>query len=158
MKFYPSDWRSDPALRLCGLAARGLWIELLCIMHEADPRGFLLVNGSPLNERQVASLIGAPVKELAALLGELESAGVLSRNGAGVIFSRRIVRDAEKAATDKANGKLGGNPKLKGRVNPPDNRSLNGVDKAQKPDARVEPSQEGEISRTVVGLVQGGRQ
>lgn len=158
LKFYPSDWRSDPALRLCGLAARGLWIELLCIMHEADPRGYLLVNAAPLTERQIASLIGATPKEVAALISELEAAGVLSKTSSGVIFSRRIVRDAEKAAQDKANGRLGGNPKLKGGVNPPDNRNDNGGLKAQKPEARQDPSQEGEIGRTVLGSVQGGRQ
>jgi hypothetical protein len=46
MKFYPSDWRSDPMLRLCSLAARGLWMEMMCLMHEAEPYGSLLVNGT----------------------------------------------------------------------------------------------------------------
>jgi len=45
MKFYPADWRSDPMLRLCSLAARGLWAEMICLMHEAEPYGSLLVNG-----------------------------------------------------------------------------------------------------------------
>ena len=44
-KFYPSDWRADPALRMCSIAARGLWMEMLCVMHEATPRGSLLING-----------------------------------------------------------------------------------------------------------------
>lgn len=153
LKFYPSDWRSDPALRLCGLAARGLWIELLCIMHEAEPRGYLLVNSAPLSERQVAALIGSTVKEVTGLIAELDEAGVLSRTESGIIFSRRIVRDSEKAERDKANGGKGGNPNLRGRVNggvnphtpvggvkPP----VNGGDKAQKPEARsqTEPSHE----------------
>jgi len=47
LKFFPSDWRADPALRMCSLAARGLWIEMLCLMHEARPHGSLLVNGKP---------------------------------------------------------------------------------------------------------------
>lgn len=159
MKFYPADWRSDPALRLCGLQARGLWIELLCLMHEAEPRGYLLVNGSPLTERQIAALIGASVKEVAPLLAELDEAGVLSRTDAGVILSRRIVRDTERAERDKANGKRGGNPRLNGGVNPRHIPSVNGGDKAQKLEARsqTEPSQEGEVGRTVVGVVQGGR-
>lgn len=142
LKFYPSDWRSDPALRLSGLSARGLWTELLCIMHEAEPRGYLVVGGASLSNTQIASLIGAPPKEVACLLAELKRNGVLSETDDGVIYSRRMVRDTEKAARDKANGKTGGNPRLNGRdkggVNPPDNGGL----KAQKLEAREEPSQD----------------
>jgi hypothetical protein len=59
MKFYPADWRADPALRMCSLAARGLWMEILSIMHEADPRGSLLINGNTIGAKQLASLCGA---------------------------------------------------------------------------------------------------
>ncbi len=135
MKFYPSDWRADPALRMCSVGARGLWMEMLCVMHEAEPRGSLLVNGRAVSDRQLAGLSGCSIDELAGLLQELEEAGVFSRTDDGVIFSRRMRRDDEKAERDKANGRTGGNPSLKKEkagVNPPDN----GVDKAQKPEAR----------------------
>ncbi len=127
LKFYPTDWRADPALRMCSLAARGLWMEMLCIMHEAEPYGSLRVNGRPVTERQLSALAGGEVGDL---LCELEDAGVFSRDDDGTVYSRRMQRDAEKAARDKANGKGGGNPSLKRGVNPPD--------KAQKPEARVQ--------------------
>jgi hypothetical protein len=120
MKFYPSDWRADPALRVCSIGARGLWMEMLCLMHEATPRGFLVVNGKPVSDKQLAGLAGAAPKETARYVAELEDAGVFSRDGHGTIYSRRIRRDDEKAARDKANGRGGGNPVLTG-VNPPDN-------------------------------------
>jgi hypothetical protein len=132
MKFYPADWRSDAMLRLCSIAARGLWTEMMCLMHEADPYGSLLVNGKRIDKRQLAGLAGISEKDCSALLIELEGNGVFSRDDDGTIYSRRMRRDFEKAAKDKANGKGGGNPRLKGGVNPPDN----GVDKAQKPEAR----------------------
>lgn len=133
MKFYPSDWRSDPTLRACSIAARGVWMELLCVMHEASPRGWLLLpNGSAMTERQIATLVGASVEEVTECLIELEQAGVFSRDGSGVIFSRRMHRDEEKAALAAHNGAKGGNPTLKGGVNPSDN----GGDKAQIPDTR----------------------
>jgi hypothetical protein len=138
LKFYPTDWRADPALRMCSLGARGLWMEILCIMHGADPRGFLLVNGVAVSDRQLAGLAGCSPKEAAAFLAELESAGVFSRTESGVIFSRRMRRDDEKAARDKANGRCGGNPDLIRGVNPPDNPSHNGEDKAQKLEARIQ--------------------
>ena len=128
MKFFPADWRADPALRMCSLAARGLWMEMLSIMHEADPRGSLLVNSAPIAAKQLANLCGATPRETIALLTELETAGVFSRAEDGTIFSRRMKRDDEKAARDKANGKAGGNPSLNAGVNPPD--------KAQSPEAR----------------------
>lgn len=135
LKFYPSDWRSDPALRMCSLPARGLWMEMLCLMHEATERGSLLVNGNPVSDKQLAALAGVSLRETVSCLAELEAAGVFSRDN-GIIYSRRMRRDTERAERDKANGKGGGNPSLKGGVNPPDN----GGDKAQKLDTRSQRS------------------
>lgn len=130
LKFYPSDWRSDPALRMCSIGARGLWMEMLCVMHEND--GALSINGRALTTRQLANLAGCAVEEVDSLLSELEEAGVFSRRDDYTIYSRRMIRDAEKAETDKANGRKGGNPKIKPGVNPTDNGEV----KAQKPEAR----------------------
>lgn len=142
MKFYPSDWRADPALRMCSLGARGLWAEVICIMHEAEPYGFLLINGAPVTDKQLASLAGTSPREVAKYMEELERGGVFSRDTSGVIYSRRMVRDKERADKDRANGGKGGNPYLKDGVNPP----VNGEDKAQKPEARHQGQQEKEKS------------
>ena len=112
MKFYPSDWRADPALRMCGLAARGLWMEMLALMHEATPRGSLIVNGKPVTSPMLASLTGATISEVETLTAQLEENGVFSRKKNGVIFSRRIERDENKARKNRENGKMGGNPTL----------------------------------------------
>jgi hypothetical protein len=138
-KFYPSDWRADQALRICSAAARGLWIECMCLMHEAKPYGHLLVNGRAVSEAQLANLTGIPQSELMALLMELESAGVFSRDGAGVIYSRRMARDARRAADGKMFGKRGGNPALvdKGADTGRDNGEVKGVGspRVQNPDS-----------------------
>lgn len=97
LKFFPADWRGDPALRMCSLAARGLWADMLCIMHEAKPRGSLLINGHKVNAKQLAQLCGASAIEVAKLLGELFLAGVYSREEDGTIFSRRMRREAAKS-------------------------------------------------------------
>ncbi|WP_245506237.1 hypothetical protein [Rhizobium ruizarguesonis] len=141
LKFFPSDWRADPSLRMCSIAARGLWIEMLCVMHEATPRGTLRVNGKPVSDKQMAILAGC--SNITGLLQELEEAGVFSREPDGTIFSRRMMRDVEKAEQDKANGRKGGNPTLKAGVNP----QLNGDDKAQKPEARSQSSLRSEDAR-----------
>jgi hypothetical protein len=142
MKFYPSAWRSDPALRMCSIMARGVWIEMICIMHEAVPRGSLLINGKAPNDRQIAGNCGCSTKEVSAAIAELEEAGVLSRDEQGVIFSRRMKRDEEKLERDKANGATGGNPKLKGVENPKPNPRVNpraeqGVNPPDKAHARA---------------------
>lgn len=143
LKFYPSDWRADPALRMCSLAARGLWMEMLCLMHEAVPRGSLLINGQPVNEKQLAALCGVSLRDVVTCLAQLGTAGVFSREDNGTIYSRRMRRDQEKAERDKANGKAGGNPTLKAGVNPPD--------KAQILDARSQKESEEAASAAPTG-------
>lgn len=111
-KFFPTDWRNDPALNMCSLAARGLWIEMLALMHQATPYGHLLVNGQSPTEAQLAVLVGDSSGQLSSLLGELEAAGIFSRTRAGVIYSRKMTRMAKKAAECRKSGSAGGNPKL----------------------------------------------
>lgn len=112
-KFYWSDWQSDPALRLCSYAARGLWMDLLCIAAAHDPIGYVAVAGRALDETSIARLTGGQESEVRALLGELDRAGVFSRDRQGRIYSRRMVKDARKAATARNQGKEGGNPTIR---------------------------------------------
>jgi len=148
MKFYPADWQADEGLGQCSLAARGLWIELIAMMHKSSPFGHLLIAGKVPTPAQVAVQVKSDVKTVTKALGELEQWGVFSRTEEGVIFSRRMIADEKKEQTDRANGKGGGNPNLTKKqqmgVNPPDNGEVgnkdnppdNGVDKAQKLEAR----------------------
>jgi len=112
-KFTPQDWRGDAGLRIVSLAARGLWIEMLCVMHEADPYGHLIgKTGKALTVDDLASVVGKPVEVVAACLSELEEQGVFSRTKAQVIVSRRMIRDHNRARKMRENGKMGGNPSL----------------------------------------------
>jgi hypothetical protein len=63
---------------------------------------------------------------------------VFSRTREGVIYSRRMTRDAKKSAIARKNGKNGGNPTLcNGRGNSDsDNQILTNPVKPQKPEAR----------------------
>lgn len=142
MKFYPQDWRADEKLRMCSLAARGLWLEMLALMHRSEKYGQLLIGGIVPTHAQIAIQVGASEIEVSDMIGQLESAGVFSRAAGGAIYSRRMNRDEKKAKTARKNGKSGGNPTLKKQTeNPP---SVKGEDKAsdkgglntQKPEAR----------------------
>lgn len=112
-KFFWSDWQSDPALKLCSLAAQGLWMRMLCVAASHDPIGYVAVAGKGLDETSLARLTGCQESEVVSLLGELADHGVFSRDRHGRIYSRRMIRDAKKAATARKNGKDGGNPSLR---------------------------------------------
>lgn len=136
-KFFWQDWESDPAVRLCSFAAQGFWMRLLCIASQHDPIGYVAVAGKGLDETALARLTGCQESEVASLLGELERNGVFSRDRQGRIYSRRMIRDARKAATARNNGKKGGNPTLSNQTENSrwDNGQDNTVDKPHKPRA-----------------------
>jgi DNA-binding transcriptional regulator YhcF (GntR family) len=107
MKFYPQDWRADERLRNCSLAARGLWLELIALMHRSERYGYLLINGKAPSDRALAIQAGAAIDEVKEALAELEAEGVFSRDLDGLIFSRRMVRDEEKHRKASNFGKRG---------------------------------------------------
>lgn len=142
IKFYPSDWLSEETLRLVPLAARGLWIDLLCLMAKSERRGYLTLKGGDKGGvnpgvvfsvnptlAQIALLVGSTEAEIGPLIEALKQAGTCSVEAeTGILFCRRMVRDTESYHQAVAHGSMGGNPRLrkrvvKGRVNPPVNLS-----------------------------------
>ena len=114
-QFYPADWMSDPALRSVSYEARGLWADMLCLMHKSDRRGYLQLNGRPVSPEEIARMTGGAADQVARLLQELVSAGVPSATEDGVIFNRRMVLDEQKRKLCSEAGKAGGgNPSFKG--------------------------------------------
>ncbi len=134
IKFYPRDWRGDQALRVVSLAARGLWMEMLCVMHEASPYGHLLIGAKPMTDDALARTVGARTEEVQALLVELHDAGVFDRSRNGVILSRRMIAD-QKRSEDGRKAKLEAIEKAKG--NPPPTRGPSRGPTTQKPEARA---------------------
>lgn len=125
-QFYPADWRKDAALQSCSLAARGLWHEMMCLMHECEPYGHMSINGKPMKAEQVARLVGISDKDYAKLLAELQEAGVPSVSDDGCIYSRRMVKDEHLRNVRAEAGKKGGNPSLVGsKVDGKVNQNLN---------------------------------
>jgi hypothetical protein len=108
--FFTGDWMKDPELRFCSLFARGLLVDLLCILFEANEQGFASnPDGSPRTDEQIVDAVsGGGRQEKLAALAELEKSGVLSRDSRGVLFSRRLARLSEVSAARKQNGSKGG--------------------------------------------------
>ncbi|UEP23129.1 hypothetical protein LL999_23065 [Burkholderia ambifaria] len=122
-QFYPGDWLNDAALRMVSVGARGLWIDMMCIMHQGSEYGYLKVNGKVILPPNLARMTGSTLEETEGFLGELESSGVFSKDESGCIFSRRMIRDEKVREARAAGGVKGGNPALMGKkkVNHQDN-------------------------------------
>lgn len=112
IKFFTRDWLNEPRLRLCSPAARGLWIDLICLMAGSEKHGYLVHNGRPFTDSELSILISVDKDTVKGLLNELKSQGVCSVDDKGCIFSRRLVADESKRAKASESGKRGGNPAL----------------------------------------------
>jgi hypothetical protein len=112
-QFYPQDWLSDEALSACSMAAQGLWIRMLCLMHKSERRGFLMVGGKPPTEKQLSRMLYSSQNWIQKWIMELTLTGVLSVDKTtGCIYSRRMVKDEHIRCVRAKAGKLGGNPLL----------------------------------------------
>lgn len=98
--FYPGDWIKDPSLRRCSKAAKGVWIDMLCLMFECPVRG-VLAGDSAWSDREIAEAIGGDTGTNLECIAELLGKAVARRNSAGAIFSPRMVRDEETRQATK---------------------------------------------------------
>lgn len=67
-QFYPGDWSANPNLKRCTFAERGIWLEVICLLHDQPEYGVLRW---PLKE--IAQAVGCKPADLLAL----ERKGVL---------------------------------------------------------------------------------
>lgn len=118
-QFYWADWLRDPAVRASSIDARGLWMDMLALMHEGEPYGHLTVGGAAVTDAQLARMVGETPARTKKLREELERHRVFSRTAAGTIFSRRMVRDEWLRDARAESGKLGGHRSLGAEHNVP---------------------------------------
>lgn len=118
LQFYPGDWRKDVGVQSLTYHDRGIWFEMLMLMHESEPRGRLVLNGKPMQRSALARILGVDQSTLDSALKAILDAGVAGEDE-GVIINRRMVRDEENRQIQKEAGKLGGNPKLCENYNKP---------------------------------------
>lgn len=120
-QFYPADWQSNPNLKRCTHAEKGIWIDILCLMADGDQYGVLKW---PLEE--IATAIGVPMEALSGLVkkGVMKGSDAYCeavtytprsgrRNGETVVimqdqdgplwYSSRMVIDEYKAAVREKN-------------------------------------------------------
>lgn len=112
-QFYPGDWMKDLGVRALSFHDRGVWLEMLCLMHESEQRGKLLLNGNPIDEGMLARILGLDKQILTTTLTNLLTTRVASRDEeTGAIMCRRMVRDEDIRKVRAEAGHKGGNPVL----------------------------------------------
>lgn len=111
--FYPVDWMSDSRLRLCSAGARGLWVDILCLMHLSNERGYLLVDDTVLDEEMLQKRLGYDAKEFNDCFMELRRYNIIKKDEKNRYFSKTMVNSQKISEKRSMSGKLGGNPNLK---------------------------------------------
>lgn len=61
-QFYPGDWQSNSNLRRCSHAEKGVWLDVMCLMHDQPEYGVLR-----WTLKEIAQAIGCTVANLKAL-------------------------------------------------------------------------------------------
>ena len=95
-QWYWDDWFSEFSLRLCSLAARGLWIDMLGIMFKAEIRGTLTVNGRQIDSKELAKICNVSEQIINKCIDELEGREVFSRLPDRTIINRRMFNESER--------------------------------------------------------------
>jgi hypothetical protein len=122
--FYVDDWLSDPNLKMCSMEARGMWIDLLCLMWRAPERGTLTYMDAEANVKQmttkhIAKLVGEDTATIARCIKELDYNGVFSKSSGTKIYSRRMVRDAHISEVRAEAGRKGGSKQTGSKTEAP---------------------------------------
>lgn len=109
--FFPKDWLSSKEIRISSLAARGLWIEILCLMFFEKKRGSLSLpakyktdtkcytKGDTKNyTKYLSELTGKKEEEIRPLLEELQINEVFSYKD-DLMICRRMYYENELSLT-----------------------------------------------------------
>jgi hypothetical protein len=117
MQWYPGDWRKDIAVQSLSFHDRGVWFEMLMIMHDSEQRGKLMLNGRAMADEQIARAVGLDNQTFNQTLTTLLGSGVAERDTeTGAIANRRMVRDEHIRQIRTEAGSKGGNPVLLNQV------------------------------------------
>lgn len=108
LKFFPADWLSNLKLRKCSPAARGVWIDCICLMSQCEPFGHLVEeDGSPMTAAEFGRVTATDPTIAESAFRELLARGVAKLDPAGRLYSSRMVRDFARSQTNSRAGKLG---------------------------------------------------
>ncbi len=120
IQFYVGDWRKDLAIQSISYHHRGIWFELLMLMHCSEQRGRLVLAGKPMSNASLARLLGLSEQESLSAVEVLLNQGVASRDQNGAVVCRRMVREEEIREKRREAGSIGGSKAQANREQTPD--------------------------------------
>ena len=98
-KWFPTDWLSDASLTMCSAATRGVWMDALCAMMQADTCSLYGTID------QLARVARTTNEVLEAALNELRDTNAASveidSNGSVTLLSRRLEREGMSRETNR---------------------------------------------------------
>lgn len=114
-KWYPTNWASEPGLRLCDAATRGIWFEAVNTMMLLETHS---VSGTL---DQLACLCICKIGEISIAVEQLKRfnvAEVVEQSGNIILSSRRRKRDCKTSEARRLAGKLSGISRTKHEHHP----------------------------------------
>lgn len=93
-QFYPGDWMKDPKLSMCQPASRGVWIDLMCAMHENEQSGEIA--GTIVQLARICRCLPNEMDAALKDLGVTKTADVTMCNGIVTVRNRRMYEDAKE--------------------------------------------------------------
>lgn len=98
LDLYTGDWLKDPAVSLCEPATRGIWIDLLCAMHERDRCG--VIAGTREQLARISRCSAVALDHALADLQTTKAAEITERDGKVTVINRRMKNAADKRRRD----------------------------------------------------------
>lgn len=90
---YTGDWKKDTELSMCSTSTRGIWIDLLCAMHDAGRVGKL--SGTIEQLSKLGRCLPAEMSTALDELSRTQAASVTYRNNIVTVMNRRMDREAK---------------------------------------------------------------
>jgi biotin operon repressor len=102
LQFYPGDWKKDIGVQSLSMHDRGVWLEMLFLMHDSTRRGVLLLGDKPMPVEVLARLLGLTKESISETIDHLVSYGVTERESrTGALINRRMLREETKRADER---------------------------------------------------------
>lgn len=86
---------SEKGIDFCTLAAQGLWLKMMRLLHASERYGYLSRDGKSVPDEQIARRCGIDHQEWIVLMAELFDFDLLRRSNDRIIFSPELVTQAE---------------------------------------------------------------
>lgn len=110
--FYPAKWMTDAELRRCSKRARATWIDILCLMFDAESKGVLRTGSEAWSLEEIASSIPGNAAENLDDIRELLTKNAASReDGTGALMCRSMFDAWQLSNARRAAGSQGGRPR-----------------------------------------------